>query len=225
MASNDILPNQDAKFDNFQSNLVSIVTTNATAWGITTGEIDALTDAQTPWTDTWLVAKVKTNRTSAQIKAKDDARKAYSAVLRPFIQTRIQLNPLLTDADKLTCGIKPRDTVRTRIPAPNATPQITLLNGAGNSMSLYFSPPRGEDGSSSRGKPKGVAAIKLAVQMGGDAPNSPEDCRNTLTLTRSPKRFSSDPGKAGQSIYVFGCWLNAKGEEGPWSSLVQGIMT
>ncbi len=225
MATNDVLPSQDAKFDNFQSNLIDVVSTNATAWGITAPEVAALTGAQTPWTSTWAVAKVKTNRTTAQIKAKDDARKAFALVLRPFIQTRIQLNPLLTDADKLTCGIKPRDTVRTRIPAPTATPQLTFVNGPGNGMSLYFNPPKGEDGSSTRGKPKGVAAVKLAIQMGGDPPKSPEDCKNSVTLTRSPKRFSSEPGKAGQPVYAFGCWVNAKGEEGPWSSLVQGIMT
>lgn len=225
MANNDYIPAPDAKFDIFQTDFVSTVTDNATNWGITTDELTSLAGAQDPWNKTWDVAKNKDNRTATQIKAKDEARKNYMAFLRPFIQTRIQLNPLLTAADKMLCGIKPRDTVRTRIPAPTATPQLTVVNGPGSGMTLYFNPPKGETGSSTRGKPRGVMGLIVAMQTDGTVPASPEACNVRLVLSRSPKRFSFPPEDVGKKMYYFGCWVNSKGEQGPWTLMQQFIVT
>lgn len=222
MNNSQNIPSKDSLFDNFQTDLVTAVTDNATAWGITTGELTALTAAQTPWTGTWAIAKNKDNRTSAQVLAKITARKNYEAVLRPFIQTRIQGNPLMTAADKLLCGIKPRDTVRTRIPVPTGTPLITIVNEAGNSVVIYFHPPQGEPGSTLRGKPKGVTGMVIAIATDvTEPPKNPDECNNREILTRSPKRYTFDPGARGKTVYFFACWVNAKGEQGPWTNLQQ----
>lgn len=225
MANNsDVFPSQDAKFDDFQIDFADTVTTNAVAWGINAGEITSLTTAQSPWTDTWAVARNKDNRTRSQINAKVTARHSYEAFLRPFIQVRIQGNPLMTDADRLACGVKPRDKVRTRVPVPSGVPELTALPGTGNSMVLYFNPPKAGDGSTQRGKPKGVSGMLLAAQFGGTEPKGPDECTYRIILTRSPKRISFDPSQAGQTIYFFGCWINAKGEQGTWTTVSKFIV-
>lgn len=223
MNKSDYLPSQDAKFDIFQDDLIGTVSAHVVAWGITPTEIAALTAAQTPWEAAWSVAKNKDNRTRAQITAKKLARKNYTGVLRPFIQTRIQRNPLLTADDIVLCGLKPRDTVRTRIPAPTGTPEITVMNGPGNTVTMYFKSPQGTDGSSQRGKPKGVAALLLVfLRSSGPMPMppvNPQQCPERVLVSRSPKRFTFEPEDIGQRVYFFACWVNAKGEQGPWTDV------
>lgn len=222
--SSQYIPAQDAKFDDFQIDFVTVVTANAVAWGIGAAELVPVTAAQTVWTAAWAVAKNKDNRTIAQITAKKLARKNYEAVMRPFIQTRIYRNPLMSNADLLLCGIRPHDSVRTPVPKPAGVPEITVVNRPGNTVSVYFNPPKGEDGSTLRGKPKGVTGLLVVYQMGGNPPTSPKQCSSSATLTRSPKRIVFQPDEAGQRIYLFGCWVNGKGEQGSWTSLNQFLI-
>ncbi len=222
--NNDNLSGADNTFDNFQDGFINAVTANAVAWGIAPAEITTLTNAQTPWVAAWAIAKNKDNRTRAQITAKIEARKDYVAVLRPFIKSRIQVNVLMTDANRLECGVQPQDKTRTPVPVPNSVPVVSMVKTGTNEMALYFNQPKGEDGSSRRGKPKGATGCLIAVLRGGipgpmPPPNNPDSFTERHTLTRSPKWFILDPGSAGQTMYIFACWINGKGEQGPWGNL------
>lgn len=223
--NNDVLPSQDAKFDTFQLDFVNTVSINQIAWGITTDEITVLTNAQGFWKTAWQVARNYKNRTTAQVTAKIEARKGYAKVLRPFIKTRIYGNALLTAQDIENCGLKPHKTTRTPIGRPTGTPMVTALADAGNGMRFYFSPPKAEDGSTRRGKPKGVTGIKVVLQVGGEPPKGPEVCTISYQVSRSPRRFSFNPEQIGTRVYLFACWLNSKGEQGPWTTLQQFIIS
>ena len=224
MSNSKYIPYQDSKFDGFQVDFIAAVTANAATWGISVTELTPLTAAQAVWTPAWAVAKNKDNRTKAQIAVKTQARKDYEAVLRPFIQTRIYRNPVMSNADLLLCGVRPHSSGRTPVPQPVSVPEITVVNRFGNAVSVYFNPPKGEDGSTQRGKPKGVSGMLVVYQMGGTPPANPKQCSSNATLTRSPKRISFQPDEAGQRVYLFGCWVNAKGEQGPWTELNQFLI-
>lgn len=222
--NNNNIPGSDSKFDDFQSNFISTVSTNQVAWGLTPIEIAELTGLQAPWTAIWLITKNPDNRTRAQVNAKVLARKNLTVALRSFIRYRIYGNPLMTDADRLLCGVKPYDSVRTPVPVPNSVPVLSMVNKGTNEMALYFNQPKGEDGSSRRGKPKGAIACIIAVLRGSypgptPPPPTPDNFPERHILTRSPKKFINDPGSAGQTMYIFACWVNGKGEQGPWTDL------
>ena len=119
MANNpDILPPSDKKFDLLQEILVAAVIAKATDWNIPAGEIAKVTAKQGPWISTWAIAKNKQNSTTAQKQARDDARKNYEKVLRPFIQKWIYLNEQMDAAAVEKCGLKPRDPNRTAANKP-----------------------------------------------------------------------------------------------------------
>lgn len=118
MAKKDLLPGTDPEFDILQAILVAAVVANAAGWNIPLTEVTKLTDAQTPWTNTWAIAKDKQNCTTAQRKAKDLARSNYKKVMRAFIQKWIYRNDSMDDTAIEECGLKPRDTSHTPATKP-----------------------------------------------------------------------------------------------------------
>lgn len=213
------IPSRDSDFNDFQDSFITVITANMVAWGFVAAELALLTAAQSIWVAAWVLAKNKDNRTRAQINAKTAARKGYTGVLRPFIQDRIYRNSLMTDENRLECGIKPHDKKRTPITQPTGTPEIKVLAGPGNAVRVYFAPPKAGDGSKLRGKPKGVSGMVVAFQKGGTPPANPEVCTKFDILSRSPKHVTFSPDEVGQRVYLFGCWVNSKGDRGPWTDL------
>jgi len=84
----DFVPKPDEDFDAWQKNFMSITTANATAWGIATAEVTALTTTQTAWISAFAAGGKgqKTTRTSAQTKTKTTTRKTYEKALRNFVK-------------------------------------------------------------------------------------------------------------------------------------------
>jgi hypothetical protein len=133
MSSQDPIPGPDQAFDTLQGILVAAVILKAIDWDIPADVVTELTDAQTPWTTTWAIAKNKQNSTQQEREAKDDARIAYTLVLRPFIQKWIYLNKSMSNADVEYCGLKPRDNTRT--PATLAEqPVASVKRGIANQL-------------------------------------------------------------------------------------------
>jgi hypothetical protein len=218
MANQDVIPRTDAEFDSFQLNLLDVCNTNAGTWNIPPAVLGSLAALQSVWAAAWAIAKIKNNRTPAQVAAKNVARKNYVNELRPFIQTHIYRNSLMTNDDIVECGLKPRDTVKTPVPVPTAVPVMELTTGAGNTLVIRFFRLDDETGAIRRGKPKGVARIEMAYQFTTE-PASPDDCPHRATATRSPIRVTVSPSIRGQKIWYYVRWVNTREEAGPWSDL------
>ena len=217
MKKHDVIPSNDLKFDTFQSNLISLCTANQVAWGITLVLLTALTPLQAAWTAALIVCKERKNSTQAQRTAKNAARKAFEAKLRPFIQSHIQQNTVMSDASKQQCGVNPHKAIKTPVPAPADAPVIMIKAPGNGVVELFFHQPPRADGSSSRGKPSGVANCKYVYMIGATAPTKVEQCNLCAYSSRNPLRLTFDPGMKGQHIWGFACWVNSKNQQGPWS--------
>lgn len=218
MANEDVIPRPDPDFDTFQDNLLSKCNTNAVLWGIPPTVLSDLVLLQTPWAAAWLIAKFKNNRTKTQVEAKDLARKNYEAELRPFIQTWIYRNKLMNDADIISCGLKPRDTSRTKVPVPTTVPTIQMNYITGNVLLIRFFRIDDETGALHRGKPKGINRIQI-VYVIGTQPSSPEQCTKLEEGSCSPLRINIDPNLRGQKVWFYARWINTTNEHGPWTDL------
>ncbi|MFM2224933.1 MAG: hypothetical protein RJA07_1135 [Bacteroidota bacterium] len=219
MKKKDSVPAPDADFDNFQSNLISLCTTNQVAWGIILIVLNGLTTPQSTWAAAYALCKNKRNATTTQRIAKNSAKKAFVAKLRVFIQTQIQYNTVMTDSQKQSCGIVPHSTHHVPTPRPNGRPVIDAQPGVGNQIKIRYRQEMGLDGTSRRGKPDGVAYCKIVYLVSPDAPPSPNACPTTLMITKTPKAISFDGGLTGQKVFGYGCWGNSQHQEGEWSEM------
>lgn len=225
MAHTDVIPATDKGFDDFQSNLITLCTTNQVAWGIVLTLLSALTPFQTAWAAAYLACKNKRNATTAQRVAKNTAKKALIAKLRPFIQSQIQYNLTMTDSQKVLCGVTPRNPHHTPSPAPSSVPQIVALPMVGHVLKISFRQQPDAEGTSRRGKPDGVTKCKIVYMVAPDPQTpSPSQCGIVLYCGRSPRKISFDVGIMGQHFYCYACWVNATGEEGDWSELHSAII-
>jgi hypothetical protein len=214
---NNLIPDSDAAFDAFQKNFITQISTNAALWGINPAMLAVLMGLQTAWDPAWLVASNKFNRTRTQIVAKDLARQLYVAQLRPFIRYSIYGNPLMTNTDRIACGVKPHDTVRTPVPVPDTMPLISIAYNAANQLKVRFKQQPDASGSSLRGKPFGVSRCQI-VYIIGTMPISPEQCTGFQESGRSPITATIDTvALRGQRVWYYARWVNTRNEYGPWT--------
>lgn len=217
----DVFPKKDESFDIWQANFMTIIVANVVAWAL--GSVTALQAAQTNWAAAWAVARIKTTRNTGQVTAKKEAREAYEALLRPFIQQYIMVNPLITNQDRDAMQIKPRETERTPIPAPTTLPEVSTVPLVGNRVNIFFRQQPDAQGVSRRGKPDGVQFCELALST-GMMPQSPDQCSGRALASRTPFTAEFDAMQAGQRAYFYARWVNPKGEGGPWSERMEVVI-
>jgi hypothetical protein len=212
------IPAKDAEFDSFQQNLVSQVTTNMVLWNITAVALGVLTPLQTAWDAAWLVAKIKVNRSPAVIAAKRQARSAYEAALRNFIQASIYRNTAMNDGDIELCGLRPYDRTRTPMPVPTTLPIVNLQRAPGNFFVVRFFRLDDETGAIRRGKPDKVAKIEFAYSL-GTQPANPDATEEHRIATKGPIRVEVPLMFNGQTVWFYARWKNVYDLPGPWTDL------
>jgi hypothetical protein len=145
-------------------------------------------------------------------QAKDDALETVEDILQEF-NGRVQNHPKMTDAKRTALGLPIYDAVKSASLAPAEMPNVSINTATPLVHTIEFSREGG------RGKPEGVKEIEIYFKLGGDASGDEQDYRYIGRDTESPytKQFSAaDSGK--QSHYLC-CWVNSKGERGPWKMI------
>jgi hypothetical protein len=143
------------------------------------------------------------------------SRNAALAVARP-IAVQIQANPGISDMDKLTAGIVPRNFNRTKIFVPATSPLLGFLRAGVGTHLLGFAD---EMTPSSKRKPLGARQIQLFLGIGATI-TSLGSLRFYAGYSRFPMQVNFDPADAGKLATYAGRWVGTRGDVGPWSALL-----
>jgi len=217
----DYIPQNDAGFNLWQSNLVSITETNLTDWGISSDDLTALKSFQTTWVTAFAQASNKQNRTSADVKAKDDARDAYEKQLRSFVAQWLASNTSVPDSERERMGLTVKTGTRTAAPVPSTCPVGRIDFSVRLQHAVHFSD---EATPTSRAKPGGVHGCQIWIKIDGDEPVDASELSFVATKTRTPYTKKFDGQYAGKKVYYWLRWVNTRGETGPWSSTVSAMV-
>jgi hypothetical protein len=220
MKTNDFVPRSDMDFNLWQSNLLTETETNATAWGITPESILPVKQFQTKWTAAFTVASNKQNRTSADVKAKDDARYDFEPTLRSFVAEHLANNSKVSDADRTRLGLTVRSESRTSSPVPDSSPVGRIDFSARQQHTINFSD---EATPTSRAKPAGVHGCEIWMKV-GEAPASVAELTYLTTDTATPYVVNFSEADAGKTAYYRLRWVNTRNERGPWSALISATI-
>jgi hypothetical protein len=217
----DYIPKTDAEFHVWQTNLIDIVFTNATTWGIPTDDFSVLKEGQTNWISTFEKASNKQNRTAADVVARKDAGEYYTKALRDFVQLWLARNPKVTDADRVRMGITVRSNSHTPVPAPESFPvgSVDFSVRLQHTISFYD-----QASAHSNAKPEGVSGCEIYLKTDGEAPKSVEEMNFQGTCSASPFVVKFDASKTGKIAWYWLRWVNRKGETGPWSTVVSAMI-
>ena len=125
----DYIPRQDAEFNSWQQNFVTVVGANLAAYGLVAADLTPLTARQPTWTSGLNQNITAQAAANAARQAKDTARDAYEAAIR-IVVVKVQANPAVTPASKAAAGITVPGTHATPSGPPSTAPvgQVETLN-------------------------------------------------------------------------------------------------
>ena len=217
----DYIPQNDAEFNLWQTNLIDIVDANATGWGIPSDDFTPLVENQGVWNAAFTKANNRQNRTSADVQAKDDARKSYEKSLRAFVAQWLANNSKVTNSDRERMGLTVKSGTRTPIPAPTTLPVGTIDFSVRLQHTISYS-----DEATPRSKAKlaGVHGCEIWMKIDGPAPIDASELSYVATDTSSPYTVNFEGKYARKTVYYWLRWVNTRGEHGPWSATVSAMV-
>lgn len=217
----DYIPQNDAKMNLWQKNLVEIVESKVTEWGILDTDLALIKTKQAVWEPAFDKASNKQNRTAADVLAKDEAYDEYVAVLRPFVAQWLANNNKVTDADRARMGLTVKTGTRTATPIPSTSPVGSIDFSVRLQHAIHFSD---EASPRSKAKPAGVHGCEIYMKTDGEAPKDASELTYVATDTATPYVVKFDGAKAGKMVYYWLRWVNTRGETGPWSFTINAMV-
>jgi hypothetical protein len=208
----DYIPNKDAEFDNFFKFMNQYVAEKCGGqipdWThIPVQACQSMADAYTAW----YAAYVKTigPHTPVDTEAKNDAKKAAKAVIRPFVNQYLRFPPV-TDQDREAMGIPNRDEKPTPIPKPATRPEFRLAVKDTRLINVHFQ----DQGSTSKAKPYGYEGAVIYWAVAAAPFTNPDDLPHSTLATRTPYTLEFAEADRGKTVSVALCWQNDKGGKG-----------
>jgi len=217
----DYVPQNDAKMNLWQSNLIEIVESKVTEWGILSDDFSPVKAKQLAWEAAFGKASNKQNRTAADVLAKDEAYDEYVAVLRPFVAQWLANNSKVSDSDRARMGLTVKTGTRTLTPVPTTSPTGTVDFSVRQQHTLHY---YDEASAHSNAKPEGVHACEIFMKVDGDAPKDASELTYVGTCTAAPYTVKFDGTKTGKMAYYWLRWVNTRGDYGPWSSTISAMV-
>jgi hypothetical protein len=161
-------------------------------------EVELLKRARAAWRAAYEVTLVP--HTPAQTLAKNEARQAAEAVIRPFVGQWLMWKQV-TDAEREDAGVHNKKPRRPAIPAPETVPELEPRAGIPRQVVI----PYRDKGSTHRGKPADVHGIEVCWAL---LDHPPADIESELTHTafdtKSPLILNFQEHDRGKRIYMAG---------------------
>jgi hypothetical protein len=220
----DYIPYKDAEFHVWGNNFCAVVTKKTIGakpdWThIPLAEVELLTAAWMKWHTAYEAALVP--HVPAQTLAKDEARKAAEAVIRPFVGQWLMWKQV-ADAEREEAGVHNKRPRRASIPAPTTVP--ALRPRAGNARELIIDYE--DKGSTHRGKPPDVHGIEVRWAFLDKPPaDIVAELANSAFDTKSPLILVFGEADRGKRIYMAGRWeIEREGIKGNFGDIETTIV-
>ena len=215
------IPSTDADFSAWLDNFATLLTGTPLAFGLTAPIAVIVQAANDAFQTAYLATTNPGTRTPAAIAAKDAARAAATATVRPYAVS-ISRDAAVSDSLKTEIGVNLQTTSRTPIPAPTTSPTLSHLASTHLACQLAY---RDSTTPTSKAKPPGVTGIDIRVTLGTAPAVSPDAATPLAIATKSPQTFTFDSSDVGKVATVWGRWVTRSGpagvaQPGPWSPAI-----
>jgi hypothetical protein len=219
------MPKKDKDYYVFQGNLVNIVVANAPAWGIPAPAVAALVARRAAYEPLYLKAENKTTRTRVDVLAHRQMRKVYEKEISVFVKAYL-FTPLVTNEDRLSMGIPPRDFEPTPRGKIETVPVVGLTAIGGGDLKTRCQVTTDATRYSKHPLSDGLEIKYTWVPKGEMPPEAPEDCNKMLTSSKAMFIIHCGPKNAGETFYGFFRWFNRTNDanSGPWSKAISVVI-
>lgn len=172
---------------------------------------------------------MKQNRTSGDVLAHRQKRESYEKDIRTFVNAHIRFNDLISDSERVSLGIPPRDTEPSPKSKISDIPVVYLEPKGGGDIEVYCRRETDQDRPSMHPDSDVIEArfamlpIHPPAQPGAvkrDGFPSPEECPEVRTSTKAHFFIQCGAKGIGQRFFGFFRWgnLSNPANSGIWSN-------
>jgi hypothetical protein len=218
----DTVPVKDSEFDPWFLNLKNYVVEKtggaSPAWThIPAAKVTELTARYDSWHPAF--ETMAGPHTKVDTEHKQNERRAAEGFLRPFIAQYLKFDPV-SDEDRTAMGVHNKDTHPTHQPAPVSQPDTDVRN----TKNHFEHEVRALNSSGDAVKPDDAYGVRFGWQLGGERPATGADLpRSAFKRGVSFLAVYTEADK-GKTAYYATCYENSKGDQGPWSPVVEAII-
>jgi len=158
--------------------------------------------------------------TRAQINSRNVAQRRAESVLRYFIRFYLR-NPIVTDAQLISMGIPPIDTIRTMHKNVTETVDFVIhIRGTNNVILDFWQTGRHP----SKARPRGFSGAVVIWNLSETEPARDENYEFHTLATRTPFTIEFNNHDSGKRVWFKIAWQNARGILGRFSEAKSAIV-
>jgi hypothetical protein len=219
----DYVPRPDMSFLSWVKNLFSVVEENAELWHLYPASWAHINPPMITKYDIALKKTMETNRGKVDVRAKNIARNDLEEATRKYINEFLKYNSAITAGDRVRLGLRVPDTKRTPVSIPATAPHVATSNPSPGVVEFLIY----ETVSGRRAKPAGVHGFEIVWVILDERPVTWSQLIHSTfcTRVRTPLRIAFSGGERGKTLYFAVRWENERGEKGPWSNIMNTIIT
>lgn len=210
--ADDYIPRKDAKFRFWANTFVSTLLQDPARFAAVPAQANYLKLLLDEFDQALAIVSAESTRTRPSILRKNNARHALEWACRRYAR-QIKENLGVEDSDKIALGIRPINTARSEIKAPETWPVLHVIGVTPGQQFLRY-----QDAATGRGaKPYGVSDLLLFMAL-TDHRNAPRsEARFVGKFTRNPIVIPFKQEQDGLVATYYGQWATERGETGPFS--------
>ncbi|MDR2551713.1 MAG: hypothetical protein LBD31_00890 [Treponema sp.] len=191
----------------------------AAAWNV---PVDTLTALGSAWSAAQGALDTAVNETTRTPVATARCREAFAALTEIMrdIKRRYFLDPPLTEADYISLGLKPRDTISTPSGVPTAQVTVETYLAGRHEMGVKIVYVTGNPGESAN---KGYRVWYALIAPGEEEPGNPEKLTKSFYTKRKKDLIEFDFEDSGKRAFL-AVQVENDGKKGPWGPMVSAVI-
>jgi hypothetical protein len=213
------IPRKDTEFFSFQKQLVDKIVANKVAWGIPDAAVNPLVARRSAYEPLHRKSQEKKDRTSGDVDRHRQSRKTYEKEIRKFVNAHIRFNDLISDSQRVSLSVPPRDTKPTPRGKIESSPTAGLIPMGGGSIEVICRRETDQDRPSMHQLADAIECRYVIVPT-RMAINDPEAATKSQISKKAKFWIQAGDENAGKHFYGFFRWVNLTNpaNSGPWSN-------
>jgi hypothetical protein len=210
----DFIPEQDAKAAMWMRNFAEGVARQPGAYMLSPADVQVIQRVVGEFRNALALATWPSSRTRGTVCAKNESRARAEGLLRLYAK-QIKANAGISDASKISIGVPPPNTSRSRRHVPLTSPWVSVMAATHGAHTLSF----GDTITPGRAMPFGAAYLQMFVAITETGQRATQDdARFCGAFTRNPVVVRFNGKDRGKTATYFARWGSRRGEFGNWSS-------
>jgi hypothetical protein len=215
----DFFPRRDADLVDWLKNFSKVIEEDAAAWGIPSATAAEL-KTQVAAYETTFEAATGENATKALLVKKNEDRDALKGFVRDLKNKYLDYNDAVTGPDRERLRLPLRGKTPSPKPRPTSRPELEVIptNNRQHTATAI------NQGTGKKNKPADAYGVKYLSEIRDAPPPNAAELRTSAFSRKTTQVYDYTEADRGKKVFYAACYENTKGDQGPWSDIIEAII-